>query len=485
MDTLNQIFSWLSEHEAGFSALAALVVIVGVVLSPLGAGFRALLSGKQKSRSAAADTAQTELPDVAKDSTAGTRDFLDTPPSIITDKPSIAVLPFVNMSDDKDKEFFADGMTEDIITGLSCDSRLFVIARNSTFAYKGQSPDIRQVGKELGVRYVVEGSVRPVGKHLRITVQLIEAESGNHVWADKIDRPTAEIFEVMDTVVNDLVTALTSNLGVAESKRAKRQRPENLDAWALCVRAEVMLLSQMDSQAIAAAEELAQQAADIEPDYAVSWALLGLLIGFKIVYVPRDNLAKDSEQTFSLISKALRLAPNDPVVLSYCGFAATFAGNAVIAIDYLERSLSINPNSSFSQFVYGAAFLFSGRLEESIAQSQFFIDRFPKDPYISLAYYYLGCAYLTANDAQSAEEALRKCVKHAPDYPWGHLILAMTLQAQGREEDVQQLMRVVYKLEPDWTLELIREIFSYVFVRPEDANIWITLIHEAWQKPSP
>ena len=138
----------------------------------------------------------------------------------IADKPSIAVLPFVNMSDDKSQEYFADGMTEDIITGLSCDSRLFVIARNSTFAYKGQSPDIRTVGKELGVRYVLEGSIRPIGDRLRITVQLIETTSGAHVWADKIDRPVAELFDVMDEVVDGLVTALCANLGVAEAKRA-------------------------------------------------------------------------------------------------------------------------------------------------------------------------------------------------------------------------------------------------------------------------
>ncbi len=156
------------------------------------------------------------------------------------DKPSIAVLPFVNMSDDKSQEYFADGMTEDIITGLSCDSRLFVIARNSTFAYKGQSPDIRTVGKELGVRYVLEGSIRPIGDRLRITVQLIDTASGAHVWADRIDRPVAEIFAIMDEVVDGLVTALCSNLGVAESHRAARQRPEDLQAWALCAQAEVL-----------------------------------------------------------------------------------------------------------------------------------------------------------------------------------------------------------------------------------------------------
>ncbi|MGE3297996.1 MAG: tetratricopeptide repeat protein [Porticoccaceae bacterium] len=181
-----------------------------------------------------------------------------------------------------------------------------------------------------------------------------------------------------------------------------------------------------------------------------------------------------------MIRKALRLAPNDPVVLSYCGFAATFAGNAVGAIDYLERSLSINPNSSFSQFSYGAALLFSGRLEESITQSQFFIDRYPKDPYISLAFYYLASAYLVADEPLKAEQAVRNCIKHSPDYPWGHLILALILQAQGRLDDAQQRLDMARKLEPDWTPQQIEDIFRFVFVRPQDADAWIAILHQAW-----
>ncbi|MFT4614545.1 MAG: adenylate cyclase [Bacteroidia bacterium] len=155
--------------------------------------------------------------------------------------PSIAVLPFVSMSHDVEKEFFADGMTEDIITGLSCDSRLTVVARNSTFTYKGQSVDIRTVGSDLGVRYVLEGSIRPVGDRMRITLQLIETDTGSSVWADKMDRPIAELFHVQGEVVEIIVTTLCANLGIAESTREQRQRPEDLNAWALCAQAEVLL----------------------------------------------------------------------------------------------------------------------------------------------------------------------------------------------------------------------------------------------------
>ncbi len=303
------------------------------------------------------------------------------------DKPSIAVLPFVNMSDDKSQEYFADGMTEDIITGLSCDSRLFVIARNSTFAYKGQSPDIRAVGKELGVRYVLEGSIRPVGDRLRITVQLIETASGTHVWADKIDRPVAELFAIMDEVVDGLVTALCSNLGMAEGKRAARQRPEDLQAWALCVQAEVLYFSQLGPTYLAEAEKLARRATEIEPGYAVSWALLGALYGERASAGLSVNLAKDAEEAMAFVNTALSLAPGDPVVLGYCGSAAITAGHAAQAIDYLARSLAINPNSSFARLYYGFALWADARpAEEGIAQLELFIRRSPKDPYVGLAY---------------------------------------------------------------------------------------------------
>lgn len=214
---MDPILTWLNDNETALSALAALVVIVGVVLSPLGGSLRGLVSSKSKSSHPdnGKDKSEQKISEAKSTETPSIQSSADT------NKPSIAVLPFVNMSDDKDKEFFADGMTEDIITGLSCDSRLFVVARNSTFAYKGQSPDIRQVGKELGVRYVLEGSIRPVGERLRITVQLIETDSGMHIWADKIGRPVAELFDFMDQVVDDLVTALCANLGVAESHRAQ------------------------------------------------------------------------------------------------------------------------------------------------------------------------------------------------------------------------------------------------------------------------
>ncbi len=398
----------------------------------------------------------------------------------IEGKPSIAVLPFVNMSDDKSQEYFADGMTEDIITGLSCDSRLFVAARNSTFAYRGLSPDIRTVGKELGVRYVLEGSIRPLNERLRITVQLVETATGAHIWADKIDRPTAEIFDVMDEVVDSLVTTLCANLGVAEANRAGRQRPEDLQAWALCVQAEVLFFSQFDPKTLLEAEKLARRATEIEPGYAASWALLACIASLQIVYMPSGNVVKDSEQALSLVNKALRLAPNDPVVLGYCGAAAAWAGQAAQGIDYLERSLALNPNSGFSRLGYGSAFVFSARYTEAVAQLQLFIRRSPKDPYLGLTYSQLAFSYLGLVDPEQAEQAARNSIKYAPGMPGAYLVLALTLRALRRDAEAQAEIQKIHQLEPGMTRQQWEDYWQYTTPAELSAGM-IKLLRKTWR----
>ncbi|MFP5414297.1 MAG: tetratricopeptide repeat protein [Gammaproteobacteria bacterium] len=399
----------------------------------------------------------------------------------IKDKPSIAVLPFVNMSDDKSQEYFADGMTEDIITGLSCDSRLFVIARNSTFAYKGQSPDIRTVGKELGVRYVLEGSIRPIGDRLRITMQLIETASGTHVWADKIDRPVAELFAIMDEVVDGLVMTLCSNLGVAEGKRAARQRPEDLKAWALCVQAEVLYFSQVGPKYLAEAEKLARRATEIEPGYAVSWALLGALYGERASAGLSVNLARDAEEAMAFVNTALSLAPGDPVVLGYCGSAAITAGHAAQAIDYLARSLAINPNSSFSRLYYGFALWADARpAEEGIAQLELFIRRSPKDPYMGLAYLFLSACHLTNHDPQQAEQTARSLVRHWPGSAWSYAVLVLSLAALGRDAEARQQLPKVRELAPGLTGQYVADLWRHLLPHPEQAEIMVALTRRVW-----
>ncbi len=360
---------------------------------------------------------------------------------VIEGKPSIAVLPFVNMSSDPEQEYFADGMTEDIITGLSFDSRLFVIARNSTAAYKGQTPDIRAVGKELGVRYVVEGSIRPHNDMLRITVQLIEASTGAHVWADRIDRPVAEIFAISDAVVDGLVMALCANLGVTEASRAARARPEDLQAWALCVQAENLHASQLTPDTVLAAEKLVRRATQIDPAYAPGWALLALLTTQRINFGLSADEALDLIEARSLAARALSLGPNDALVLGYCGTAYIWTGQPAQALDCLERSLAINPNNGFFRLRYGFALWANGAPEAALAQIEDFFRLSPKDPNAGIGYSWTANCYLALEDYPKAEDAARKAIKLLPAFWLGYVNLALSLTARGRAAEAAQVMR--------------------------------------------
>jgi adenylate cyclase len=401
-------------------------------------------------------------------------------PGTSKDRPSIAVLPLINMSDDKSQEYFADGMTDDIINGLSCDSRLFVIARNSTFAYKGQTPDVRTVGRELGVRYVLEGSIRPINDRLRINVQLVETDSGTHVWGDKIDRPAGEIFDIMDDVVDGIVTALCSNLGIVEAKRAERQLPENLQAWALCVQAETYSL-QPGAEAAATEEALLRQAAKIEPGYAVSWALLAKLASSRISAQTDSNIEKDGDETIALAAKAMRLAPQDPVVLGYCGFAFILSGQTTQGIDCLERSLELNPNSGKFRLYYGFALWADGRPEAGITHLDSFLRLSPKDPHLGLAYVYYSNCYLAMEDFPRAEEAARKAIKFLPSFSPAYLNLALSLTALGRTLEAGQVQQKVLLLAPGSNRQSSIEFYHRVLRRPEDAKKVIELRDRLWR----
>jgi len=397
----------------------------------------------------------------------------------IDDKLSIAVLPFVNMSDDKSREYLADGMTEDIITGLSCDSRLFVIARNSTFAYKGQAVDIRAIGKELGVRYVLEGSIRPLGERLRITMQLVETATGSHVWSDKIDRPEAELFDVMDEVVDGLVTTLFSNLGIAEARRAARQHPEHLQAWALCVQAEAHSL-QIGPEATAAEGALLQQATRIEPGYALGWALLAKWTSTQIGKQTGAARAADKALTLSHAEKALKLAPHDPVVLGYCGFVFVLTGITMRGIDCLERSLDLNPNSGKFRLYYGFALWADGRPEEGLAQLNMFMRLSPRDPHLGLAYSYYSNCYLALEEYEQAEQSARNSIKLLPGFLPGAVNLVLALAAQGRVDEARQEMKLLQPQNTGWTRELLEDLWRGQLKQPEQVEKLIALAQMAW-----
>ena len=397
----------------------------------------------------------------------------------VTGKPSIAVLPFVNMSDDKSQEYFADGITEDITTGLSCDSRLFVVSRNSAFVYKGKPVDSRTVGKELGVRYVLEGSIRPMGERLRITAQLIDTATGNHVWADKIDRPTAEIFAISDEVVNGLVMALASNLSAAEGKRAARAKPEDLQAWVLCVQVESQYASRTGTEAFVAAEKLLRRAAEIEPAYAMSWALLAYIAGMRVLEGLSADPAKDADEALELANRSMRLAPHDPAVLGYCGWAYAHIGHAAQAIDCLEHSLELNPCGGVAQIAYGLALLNAGRPGESITQLDVFLRLSPKDPLAYLAYGFRAYCFLVLGDFQPAEQSARNSIKLNPANGGVYFPLAYALAALGHMDEARQQIRKSMELTPELTRQAMEDYYLRTQT-PRQAKGVITALRRVW-----
>jgi TolB-like protein len=264
----------------------------------------------------------------------------------LPDKPSIAVLPFDNMSGDPEQEFFADGMSEDIITALSRINSLFVIARNSTFAYKGKATDIRKIAGDLGVRYVLEGSVRKSGERLRITGQLIDAANGVHLWADKFDGSLADVFALQDQVAENVIAAIQPNLRKAEIQRSKRKRPENLHAYDLYLRALPHLYT-FRPEPNAEALYLLEQAVGVQPDYAPALANLAWALEQRIVHHWPGAKPADRDRAIDLARQAISADRNDADTTSLSGFLLTILGrDHESGLRSVERALEINPNSA-------------------------------------------------------------------------------------------------------------------------------------------
>jgi adenylate cyclase len=288
----------------------------------------------------------------------------DAPPPL-PDKPSIAVLPFENMSGDPEQEFFADGMTEDIITGLSRFHSLFVIARNSTFAYKGKSPDVRGVARDLGVRYILEGSVRRAGERIRITGQLVDAATGNHLWAERYDRELEDIFAVQDEVTEAIVAAIAPEIGDVERERAQRKAPDNLDAWGLYQRGLAAYYSSTEEGFKSAIEQF-DKVNEVDPTFAPAFAMATeARWRYVLQFVPDDG-GEVLNQAREKAYKALTLDPRDPLGLRNDGRVHSMLGHHDVAIAKVEEAIALNPNDAMSHHFLGSVLCAAGRAEEAI-----------------------------------------------------------------------------------------------------------------------
>jgi len=264
----------------------------------------------------------------------------------LPDRPSIAVLPFVNMSGDPEQDYFADGMVEDIITGLSRVKWLFVIARNSSFAYKGRAVDVKQVGRELGVRYVLEGSVRKVASRVRISGQLVEAEDGRHLWAERYDRDLTDVFALQDEITISVVAAIEPNLRQAEIKRVRRKRPDNLDAYDLLLRALPSVYTCMPEGA-AKGLPILEQALAIEPTYALAHGFAAW--AHEIIYVRGGMRPENHDGAIRHAHAALEHGRGDAMALALSGFAiGMVAHDRKVAVEAFEMALALSASCAFA-----------------------------------------------------------------------------------------------------------------------------------------
>ena len=364
------------------------------------------------------------------------------------DKPSLAVMPFTNMSGDPEQEYFADGIVEDIITGLSRIKWLFVIARNSSFIYKGQAVNVGRVGRELGVRYVLEGSVRKAGERVRVSGQLIETETNVHLWAERYDRRLDDVFALQDEITLNVVGAIEPSLREAEIERVKRKRPENLDAYDLVLRALPHVVPPMPAEA-AKAMPLLERALTLEPDYAGAHGYLAWCHQILFVYGGFNQESHDAAIRHA--RAALSYGRDDATALALGGCVISITEHdRATAFEALEQALAISPSSSFALFCGSAALAYAGEAERGIDWAERALRISPFDRLNHLSYHALAIAHFLRGRYDEAAHAARRAVQSIPSSSITRSVLAAALAKLGRIEEAKAVALQVLALDPSF-----------------------------------
>jgi TolB-like protein/cytochrome c-type biogenesis protein CcmH/NrfG len=382
-----------------------------------------------------------------------------TPALALPDRPSIAVLPFDNMSEEADQEYFADGISEDLITGLARIHWLFVIARNSCFVYKNRAVDVKQVSRDLGVRYVLEGSVRRAGKRIRISAQLIDAITGGHHWAERYDRELGDIFAVQDEITRNVVAAIEPRLLAAEGIRALSRSAGDLGAWERVARAQthVWRLTRAD---YATAIEGLTQAVEAYPDYAPARSRLAfrLLFAAHMGWVDREaGLRKGREQAV----RALALDDCDSWAQTALGYLAMMERRTDESIAAFARAVELNPNSATAHGDLSRGLAFAGHDREAIEHAEEAIRLSPMDPDMAL---FLGGIAVAHYGAARYAEALRvseEIMRLRPGFQGAQRLHCASLAQTGRIEEARAYLEVIRREQPQLSLEWIRGSVPY------------------------
>jgi adenylate cyclase len=378
--------------------------------------------------------------------------------SQVSEKPSIAVLPFANMSNDPEQEYFADGMVEDIITALSHIRQWRVVARNSSFVYKGRNVDIREVARDLSVRYVLEGSVRKSANRLRITGQLIDAESGTHIWADKFDGDLADVFELQDKITESVVGAIEPSLRVAEIERSNRKLPDDLGAYDLYLKALPNLYAMRPDQNKLALD-LLHQAIDLDPNYAPALAFLAWGYEQRLVRDWGAHGEDDSGTAIALAHRAIAADRNDAHVMVTAGFVLL-----MVARDYergvqaVDRAKELNPNIAFVTMLIGVSQTFAGDPEEALIHFDNAIRVSPGDPGAFFFYALAGLSHLFCGRPVEAHELARKAARMYSDWDSIYWALIPALVQLGRTDEARSNLPKFLELSPNATVTRLGEL---------------------------
>ena len=371
----------------------------------------------------------------------------EIPALALPDKPSVAVLPFTNMSGDPEQEFVSDGIAEDVITALSHYPSLFVIARNSSFTYKGRAVDVKQVGRELGVRYVLEGSVRKAGNRIRVTAQLIEAGTSNHVWAERYDRDLADIFAVQDELTEALTTALAPAIADAELRRAMRKPPGSLDAWAAYQRG-LWHLSKATADDDATAEKFFKQAIDLDPTFSGGYGALALYQLQTAALYQKLDLSTAQRSAEALARRAVAVDGADAEARSCLGWALQARGEADGALAEIERALSMSPNLAIAHGHRGATLIFAGRPKEGLTALETCIRLDPRDPYLAVRLLHIACGRYFCSEYEASIEASKRLIRSYPDFPMIYRWSAAALGQLGRPAEAKEALEKAVSRTP-------------------------------------
>ena len=377
----------------------------------------------------------------------------------LPDKPSIAVLPFLNMSGDPEQEYFADGIVEDILTGLSRLRWLFVIARNSSFSYKGRNVDVRQVGRDLGVRYVLEGSVRRGGNRIRITGQLIEAETGNHLWAERYDRALDDVFAIQDEITESVIGCIQPEVYAAEHDRLKRKPPQSLDAWESFIRG-MFLYSQHSDAGTKDALNMLERAIELDPCYAQAHGLRAVCLAWRAFqgWENRDTAFAEAAEG---ADRAVVCDPEEPWAYLAHGFIAVGNRRDSEAVSAFSRAIDASPNFAYAHGLLGAAHAFGGRPDQAIECIDRGVRLSPRDIFGDEYALYYAFVHFQAGRYGEAASAAHRAIQQRPGHPVPYIMAAASYGLAGETDKAKRAITQLTNLVPNISAAGVEETFLY------------------------